>query len=59
MLELYDVVELREAIPGEELPAGAVGTVVHVFNGPRLRTKSSSLTPMAVRSPWSRSGQTR
>ncbi|MGC4768951.1 DUF4926 domain-containing protein [Micromonospora sp. DT44] len=34
MLELYDVVELREAIPEEELPAGAVGTVVHVFSGP-------------------------
>ncbi|NYH41642.1 hypothetical protein HNR22_001369 [Micromonospora jinlongensis] len=34
MLELYDVVELREAIPGEELLAGATGTVVHVFNGP-------------------------
>ncbi|WP_328653735.1 DUF4926 domain-containing protein [Micromonospora sp. NBC_00330] len=34
MLELYDVVELREAVPGEQLPAGAVGTVVHVFNGP-------------------------
>ncbi|MCG5457777.1 DUF4926 domain-containing protein [Micromonospora sp. PSH03] len=34
MLELYDVVELREAIPGEHLPAGAVGTVVHIFNGP-------------------------
>ncbi|WP_030337113.1 DUF4926 domain-containing protein, partial [Micromonospora parva] len=33
MLELYDVVELREAIPGESLPAGAVGTVVHIFNG--------------------------
>ncbi|WP_406070320.1 DUF4926 domain-containing protein [Micromonospora sp. NBC_01638] len=34
MLELYDVVELREAIPGEQLPAGAVGTVVHIFRGP-------------------------
>ncbi|MFF0232715.1 DUF4926 domain-containing protein [Micromonospora sp. NPDC005254] len=34
MLELYDVVELREATPGEGLPAGAVGTVVHVFDGP-------------------------
>ncbi|RAO24666.1 hypothetical protein MED15_00424 [Micromonospora noduli] len=34
MLELYDVVELREAIPGEQLPAGAVGTVVHIFNDP-------------------------
>ncbi|MCG5452711.1 MULTISPECIES: DUF4926 domain-containing protein [Micromonospora] len=34
MLELYDVVELREAISGEQLPAGAVGTVVHIFNAP-------------------------
>ncbi|MET8364799.1 DUF4926 domain-containing protein [Micromonospora sp. NPDC005194] len=34
MFELYDVVELREAIPGEGLPAGAVGTVVQVFDGP-------------------------
>ncbi|GAA2190051.1 DUF4926 domain-containing protein [Micromonospora lupini] len=34
MLELYDVVELREAIAEEQLPAGAVGTVVHIFNGP-------------------------
>ncbi|WP_433124636.1 DUF4926 domain-containing protein [Micromonospora sp. CA-240977] len=36
MLELYDVVELREAIPEEQLPAGAVGTVVDVFNGPPI-----------------------
>ncbi|MGV9213927.1 DUF4926 domain-containing protein [Micromonospora sp. RB23] len=34
MVELYDVVELREAIPGEELPAGTVGTIVHIFSGP-------------------------
>ncbi|MFI6785419.1 DUF4926 domain-containing protein [Micromonospora sp. NPDC050276] len=34
MLELYDVVALREAIPEEQLPPGAVGTVVHIFNGP-------------------------
>ncbi|MEV1017066.1 DUF4926 domain-containing protein [Micromonospora sp. NPDC049801] len=34
MLELYDVVELREPIPEEELPAGSVGTVVHIFSGP-------------------------
>ncbi|WP_444947414.1 DUF4926 domain-containing protein [Micromonospora ureilytica] len=33
-MELYDVVELREALTGERLPAGAVGTVVHVSNGP-------------------------
>ncbi|MEU1588275.1 DUF4926 domain-containing protein [Micromonospora sp. NPDC005710] len=34
MLELYDVVELREAIAGEQLSRGAVGTVVHIFSGP-------------------------
>ncbi|MEU5668917.1 DUF4926 domain-containing protein [Micromonospora sp. NPDC047762] len=34
MLELYDVVELREAIPGEDLPAGAVGAIIDVFDGP-------------------------
>lgn len=34
MVELYDVVELQEAIPGEHLPAGAVGTVVHIFSAP-------------------------
>ncbi|WP_433461191.1 DUF4926 domain-containing protein [Micromonospora sp. CA-248212] len=28
------MVELREAIPGEGLPAGTVGTVVHIFSGP-------------------------
>ncbi|MET7373465.1 DUF4926 domain-containing protein [Micromonospora arida] len=33
-MEPYDVVELREALPSEHLSAGAVGTVVHVFNGP-------------------------
>ncbi|MFI6064148.1 DUF4926 domain-containing protein [Micromonospora sp. NPDC051227] len=33
-MELYDVVELREAIPGEDLPAGAVGAIVDVFDGP-------------------------
>ncbi|MEU8209410.1 DUF4926 domain-containing protein [Micromonospora sp. NPDC049044] len=32
MLELYDVVQLREAMPGD-LPAGAVGAVVDVFDG--------------------------
>ncbi|MGC4856694.1 DUF4926 domain-containing protein [Micromonospora sp. DT4] len=32
-MELYDVVELREAIRGEELPAGTVGTVAHIFGG--------------------------
>ncbi|MET8529951.1 DUF4926 domain-containing protein [Micromonospora sp. NPDC005172] len=34
MLELYDVVKVREAIPGEKLPAGTVGTVVHIFSDP-------------------------
>lgn len=34
MLELHDVVELREAMPGEDLPAGAVGAIVDVFDGP-------------------------
>ncbi|MEU8425068.1 DUF4926 domain-containing protein [Micromonospora sp. NPDC048835] len=33
-MALYDVVELREALPGEQLPAGAVGTVVDVFDSP-------------------------
>ncbi|MEU8179171.1 DUF4926 domain-containing protein [Micromonospora sp. NPDC049047] len=32
MLELYDVVQLREAMPGD-LPAGAVGAVVDVLDG--------------------------
>ncbi|MEH0932455.1 DUF4926 domain-containing protein [Micromonospora sp. CPCC 205558] len=33
-LALHDVVELREARPSEQLSAGAVGTVVDVFEGP-------------------------
>ncbi|MGK5740217.1 DUF4926 domain-containing protein [Micromonospora sp. URMC 103] len=33
-MELYDVLELREDIPSERLPAGAAGTVVHIFSGP-------------------------
>ncbi|MGC4866226.1 DUF4926 domain-containing protein [Micromonospora sp. DT53] len=28
------MVELRDARPSERLPAGATGTVVHVFDGP-------------------------
>ncbi|MEU1244069.1 DUF4926 domain-containing protein [Micromonospora parva] len=28
------MVELREALPSEQLPAGAVGAVVHVLNDP-------------------------
>ncbi|QKW14606.1 DUF4926 domain-containing protein [Verrucosispora sp. NA02020] len=31
-MDLYDVVELREAIPDENLEPGAVGTIVHVFD---------------------------
>ncbi|RKF26527.1 DUF4926 domain-containing protein [Micromonospora globbae] len=27
-------VRLREAIPSERLPAGTVGTIVHIFSGP-------------------------
>ncbi|NJC12661.1 hypothetical protein F4558_002487 [Micromonospora profundi] len=33
-MELYDVVELREAVPGKQLPAGAAGTVAHIFGVP-------------------------
>lgn len=32
-LKLYDVVELREPRPSEQLSAGAVGSVVDVFDG--------------------------
>ncbi|MBO4141548.1 DUF4926 domain-containing protein [Micromonospora tulbaghiae] len=31
-LSLHDVVEIKEALPEENLPAGAVGTVVHVYH---------------------------
>ncbi|SBT66794.1 protein of unknown function (DUF4926) [Micromonospora sediminicola] len=60
-MELYDLVELRHAIPEENLPAGAVGTIVHVFHRPELayeveftdeegRTLSSvALTPDEIR----------
>ncbi|WP_439427574.1 DUF4926 domain-containing protein [Micromonospora sp. LA-10] len=35
-MDLYDLVELRDAVPEENLPAGAVGTIVHVFQRPDL-----------------------
>ncbi|PGH44961.1 hypothetical protein COO58_11380 [Micromonospora sp. WMMA1996] len=35
-MELQDLVELRAALPGENLPAGAVGTIVHVFHRPEF-----------------------
>ncbi|MET9300101.1 MULTISPECIES: DUF4926 domain-containing protein [Micromonospora] len=31
-LGLHDVVEIKEALPEENLPAGAVGTIVHVYH---------------------------
>ncbi|MCW3820406.1 DUF4926 domain-containing protein [Micromonospora sp. DR5-3] len=60
-MDLYDLVELREALPEENLPAEAVGTIVHVFHRPQLayeveftdedgRTLSSvALTPDKLR----------
>ena len=35
-MELYDVVELTTDLPAEGLPAGSVGTVVHIFHEPDL-----------------------
>ena len=35
-MELYDVVELTTDLPNEGLPAGSVGTVVHIFREPNL-----------------------
>ncbi|WP_089153982.1 DUF4926 domain-containing protein [Micromonospora sp. NBS 11-29] len=35
-MDLYDLVQLRDALPQEKLPAGAVGTIVHVFHRPEL-----------------------
>lgn len=58
-LKLYDVVELRESRPSEQLSAGAVGSVVDVFDGPRPCSKSSLPMPVAAPSPWSRFGPTR
>lgn len=61
-MNLYDLVELKEALPEENLPPGAVGTIVHVFHRPQLayeveftdedgRTISSvALTPDKIRS---------
>ncbi|MBY8870476.1 DUF4926 domain-containing protein [Micromonospora sp. PLK6-60] len=60
-MDLYDVVELTEDLPDEELQVGAVGTIVHVFQRPRLayeveftddggRTVASvALTPEKIR----------
>ncbi len=33
-MDLYDVVELTADLPDENLPAGTVGTVVHIFDQP-------------------------
>ncbi|MEV1328554.1 DUF4926 domain-containing protein [Micromonospora costi] len=33
-MNLYDVVELKEVVPSEQLSAGAVGTIVHIFRSP-------------------------
>ncbi|SNY34508.1 DUF4926 domain-containing protein [Paractinoplanes atraurantiacus] len=35
-MELYDTVRLLVDLPEEQLKAGAVGAVVHVFDRPRL-----------------------
>lgn len=34
-MKLYDVVELTSDVPEEQLPAGSVGTIVHVFTAPQ------------------------
>ncbi|RIV41538.1 DUF4926 domain-containing protein [Micromonospora radicis] len=31
-MDVYDVVELQEAVPHEHLAAGAVGTIIHIFD---------------------------
>lgn len=63
-MDLYDLVELKEALPEENLPAGAVGSIVHVFHQPELayeieftdeegRTLNSvALTPDRIRRVW-------
>ena len=33
-MQLYDVVELLVDLPDEDLSAGAVGTVIHIFERP-------------------------
>lgn len=60
-MDLHDLVELKEALLGENIPAGAVGIIVHVFHRPDLayeieftgddgRTISSAvLTPDRIR----------
>jgi Domain of unknown function (DUF4926) len=35
-MDLYDVVEVVNDLPDEKLTAGMVGTIVHVFDEPRL-----------------------
>lgn len=33
-MDLYDVVELTTDIPEEQLTAGSIGTIVHIFSSP-------------------------
>ncbi|MGS2616628.1 DUF4926 domain-containing protein [Micromonospora sp. LZ34] len=35
-MDLYDLVELTTDLPDERIPAGSVGTIVHVFQRPEL-----------------------
>jgi hypothetical protein len=35
-MNLYDVVEVVNALPDEKVTAGMVGTIVHVFHHPRV-----------------------
>jgi hypothetical protein len=35
-MQLYDLIELVADLPDEGLSAGAVGTVVHIFDAPNL-----------------------
>ncbi|MFI7157627.1 MULTISPECIES: DUF4926 domain-containing protein [Micromonospora] len=35
-MDPYELVELRDAVPEENLPAGAVGAIVRVFHRPDL-----------------------
>lgn len=35
-MQLYDIVELIADMPEEGLSAGAIGTVVHIFDKPNL-----------------------
>lgn len=52
-MELYDVVELVEAVPDQQLPAGAVGTIVDVFHTPKLGYEVEFPTMMGEQSVWS------